>query len=245
MSLIYRSLVNSSDLEKFELRIEETNLLVLFSPNFSSSVANLKDIAYRSLLNCRRQIENYIKEHPSFQKSYAPVKVKKKASLIIQEMAKASSLVNVGPMATVAGTIAEFVGKELLKFSEEVIVENGGDIFLKSNKRRSVAIYAGDSPLSKKIALKVNPESTPIGICSSSGTFGHSFSFGKADSVVAVAKSAALADASATAIGNLIQTRADLSKGIEFAKRVPGLLGAIIIKEDKIAIWGKIKIVDI
>ena len=242
--MTYRRLVNSSDLEKFELIIEETNLLVLFSPNFSNTVENLKDIACRSLLNCRRQIENYIKEYPPFQKSYAPVKIKEKVSLIIQEMARASSLVNVGPMATVAGAVAEFVGKEILKFSEEVIVENGGDIFLKSNKKRKVAIYAGDSSFSEKIALEINPENTPLGICTSSGTFGHSYSFGKADAALVIAKSVVLADASATAIGNLIQTKDDLPQGIEFAKKTPGLLGAVIIKDDKIAIWGKIKIIN-
>lgn len=244
-NLIYRNLVGASDLEKFELIIEETNLLVLFSPNSSITLKRLRDIAYRSLLNCRRQIENYIKEYPSFQKSYAPVTVKKNAPLIIQKMVKASSLVNVGPMAAVAGTVAEFVGKEILKFSEEVIIENGGDIFLKSNKKRKVAIYAGDSSFSEKIALEINPENTPLGICTSSGTFGHSYSFGKADTALAVAKLVVLADASATAIGNLIQTKDDLPQGIKFAKKTPGLLGAVIIKDDKIAIWGKIKIVNI
>lgn len=244
MSLIYRSLVNTSDLEKFELIIEETNLLILFSSDSSIRPENLKNIARRSLLNCRRQTESYIKQNPSFQKSHTPIKVKEKSPLVIQKMANASSLVNVGPMAAVAGAIAEFVGNELLKFSEEVIVENGGDIFLKSNKRRKVAIYAGNSPLSEKIALEINPKNTPVGICSSSGTFGHSFSYGKVDVALAVAKSVALADASATAIGNCIQTKADLGKGIEFAKKILGLLGTVIIKEDKIAIWGKIKIIN-
>ncbi len=241
MSLIYRRLINTSDLERFELIVEETNLFVLFSG--SSSVESLKDVARSSTLNCRKVIKNYIRTNPSFQKSYAPVKVEKEAPLIIRKMAKVSSLVNVGPMATVAGITAEFVARDLLKFSKEVIVENGGDIFLKSNKKRKVAIYAGDSPFSGKIALGINPADTPVGICSSSGRFGHSFSFGKADVALAVAKPAALADASATAIGNLVQTRADLHKGIKFAKKIPGLLGAIIIKEDKIVIWGKIKII--
>ncbi|PIX77640.1 MAG: hypothetical protein COZ37_01640 [bacterium (Candidatus Ratteibacteria) CG_4_10_14_3_um_filter_41_18] len=244
--MIYRNLVNASDLKSFKLIIKESNLFILFAPNSSKIPENLKDIAGHSLLNCRRQIEDYIKNYPSFQESYIPVKVGKGSPLIVREMAEASSLVNVGPMAAVAGAVAEFVGKEILKFSDEVIVENGGDIFLKSNKRRRVAIYAGeDSPFSRKIALEINPETTPVGICCSSGTLGHSYSFGKADGSVAVAVSTALADASATAIGNLIQIKSDLSKGVEFAKKIPGLLGTVIIKEDKIAIWGKIKIVEL
>ena len=242
--MTYRSLINNSDLEKFELLVKETNILILFKQN-SLNDTKLKDIAYNSLLDCRRQVENYLLHHPSFQKSYAPIRVKKNDSSIIEEMIKTSFLVNVGPMAAVAGAIAEFVGKELLKFCKEVIVENGGDIFLKTDKKRRVGVYAGDSPFSEKIALEIAPESTPLGICSSSGTFGHSFSFGKADVALAAAKSSALADASATAVGNLIQTKEDLSRGIRFAKKIPGLSGMLIIKEDKIAIWGKIKIVNI
>jgi len=253
--MTYRSLISTSDLEKFELLVKETNLLILFKQNSLNNMwetspdvdANnkLRTIAYNSLLDCRQQIENYIKSYPSFQKSYAPVRAGKNDSSIIKEMVKASSLVNVGPMAAVAGAIAEFVGKELLKFCKEVIVENGGDIFLKTDKKRRVGVYAGESPFSEKIALEIAPESTPLGICSSSGTFGHSFSFGKADVALAVAKSSALADVSATAIGNLIQTKEDLSRGISFAKKIPGLSGTVIIKEDEIAIWGKIKIVHI
>ena len=242
--MTYRNLINTSDLEKFELLVKETNLLILFK---QSSLANeeLRSIAYNSLLDCREQIETYIKSYPSFQKSYAPVKVKKNDSLVIKEMAKASCVVNIGPMAAVAGAIAEFVGKELLKFCKEVIVENGGDIFLKSNRKRRVGVYAGESPFSEKIALEIAPETTPLGICSSSGMFGHSFSFGKADVALAVAKSVALADVSATAIGNLIQTKKDLPRGISFAEKIPGLSGTIIIKKDEIAIWGKIKLVNL
>jgi len=141
----------------------------------------------------------------------------------------------------VAGAIAEFVGKKLLRFSPEVIVENGGDIFLKSLASKLVGIYIGKPPYSGKIALRIEPEETPIGVCTSSGTVGHSLSFGKADAAIVLSPSTSLADAAATAIGNLVTD--DLEQGIEFARTIEGLNGVAIIKDDKIALWGQIKIV--
>ena len=147
-------------------------------------------------------------------------------------------------MAAVAGTFAEFVGRDLLKFSSEVIVENGGDIFLKTAKSRLVGVYAGeDSPMTGKIALKIEPFDTPLGVCTSSGTVGHSLSFGKSDAVVVLSPSTALADASATAIGNIVQTEADIEKALEYARGVAGLIGVAVIINDKMGAWGKINLI--
>jgi ApbE superfamily uncharacterized protein (UPF0280 family) len=157
-------------------------------------------------------------------------------------MADSAAEAGVGPMAAVAGAIAEFVGNGLLEFSPEIIVENGGDVFLKSLKNRIVSIYAGESPLSEKIGLEIQPEETPLGICTSSGTVGHSLSYGQADAVVAVSKSTPLADAAATAIANLISKPDDIPKGIEFAESIRGLKGTVIIKGDRMGVWGDIKI---
>jgi len=157
-------------------------------------------------------------------------------------MAEAAQKAGVGPMASVAGAMAEFVGNELLAFSPEIIVENGGDIYLKSLKKRIVGIYAGKSPLNGKIGLEINGQDTPLGICTSSGTVGHSLSYGKADAVIVLSKSATLADAAATAVGNLINQPADIASGIEFAKGIKGLEGVLIIKDDKIGLWGEVRI---
>ena len=143
-----------------------------------------------------------------------------------------------GPMAAVAGAISEFVGKGLLNFSSEVIVENGGDIFMQSQSDRIAGIYAGDSPLSQKIGLKIPAEDTPMGICTSSGKIGHSLSFGKADAVVILSKDTALADAAATAVGNIVISAGDIQKGINFAKMIEGVLGVVVIVEDKLGAWG-------
>ena len=145
-------------------------------------------------------------------------------------------------MASVAGAIAEFVGYELLALSPEIIIENGGDIFLKSLRNRMIGIYAGKSPLTGRIGLEISGEETPLGICTSSGTVGHSLSYGKADAVIALSPSAILADAAATAIGNLITQPSDIPKGIELAKGIEGLRGVIIIKDDRMGLWGEVKL---
>ncbi|MFC2059262.1 UPF0280 family protein, partial [Chloroflexota bacterium] len=171
-----------------------------------------------------------------------PLQVEDDAPKLVREMALAADVVGVGPMAAVAGTIAEEVGTRLLDLTDEVIVENGGDIFIKSLHQRLIGIYAGDSPLTGKIAFEIKPEDTPLGICTSSGTVGHSFSFGLADAVTVFSKSTALADAAATAIGNRVRSAEDIPGAIEFAKKVSRLDGVAIVKGESLGLWGKITI---
>jgi ApbE superfamily uncharacterized protein (UPF0280 family) len=172
-----------------------------------------------------------------------PYQAEAEAPAIVKEMARVSQLTGVGPMAAVAGAIAEAVGRDLLAFSPEVIVENGGDIFLKISKKRLVGIYAGQSAFTKKIALEIMPQETPLGICTSSGTVGHSLSLGGADAVIALASSAALADAAATALGNIVKEADDIPEAIDKAQSVEGLRSVVIIVGDKIGVWGKVRIV--
>jgi len=231
----YRHWIKGQDLISFNVVVKETDLYIRAS-------TNLKRKALKLVLKYRNTLERYIERHPSFLTSLEPFSAADDAPDIVKSMSESASKVGVGPMASVAGAIAEFVGNELLTFSPEIIIENGGDIFLKSLKKRLIGIYAGKSPLSDKIGLEINGQDTPLGVCSSSGTVGHSLSYGKADAVIVLSKSATLADAAATAIGNLIVESSDIPKGIEFAKAIEGLLGIIIIKDDKMGLWGKVKI---
>jgi len=231
----YRHWIDSKDLISFNIVVKETDLSICAS-------TNLKRKAYRLVLKYRDKLEGYIEQHPAFLTSLEPLPVDENAPRIITAMAEAATRVGIGPMASVAGAIAEFVGNELLAFSPEIIVENGGDIYLKSSEKRIVGIYAGKSPLTGKIGLEINGEDTPLGICTSSGTVGHSLSYGKADAVIVLSKSATLADAAATAIGNLIKQPGDIPNGIEFAKGIEGLRGLLIIKDDNMGVWGEVKI---
>ena len=232
----YRHWVKSQDLVPFHVVVKETDLHI-------QALTDLKRKALKSVLKYRDMLERYIERHPSFLTSLQPLTVVDDAPRIVQSMSESADKVGVGPMASVAGAIAEFVGYDLLDFSPEIIVENGGDIFIKSAKQRLIGIYAGNSTLTGKIGLEINEGDTPVGICSSSGTVGHSLSYGKADAVIVLSRSATLADAAATAIGNLIINSIDIPAGIDFAKGIDGLLGVVIIKDDNMGLWGGVKII--
>ncbi len=232
---IYRHWVESKDLVSFNVIVKETDLYIRAS-------SNLKRKAHRLVLKYRSQLEKYINQHPTFLTSLEPLPVTEDAPHIVKQMAEAAQKAGVGPMASVAGAIAEFVGNELSAFSPEIIVENGGDIYLKSLRKRIVGIYAGKSPLGGKIGLEINEQDTPLGICTSSGTVGHSLSYGEADAVIVLSKSVTLADAVATAIGNLISQPGNITRGIEFAKGIKGLEGVVIIKDNNMGVWGKVEI---
>jgi len=248
----YRDLIKVEDLVTFEVIIKETDLLIyaapirtdgrLRRPTSNGVNRELREEASNAILKYRNQIENYIRKNPLFQDSLKPLPVDKNAPEIIRTMQEVSLKTGVGPFASVAGAMAEFVGRKILKYSKEVIVENGGDIFLKTSRKRRIGIFAGKSKFSNRLALEILPDKTPLGVCTSSGTVGHSLSFGRADAVVVVSKSCSLADASATAIGNFIKKKEDIPKGIERVKGIKDLKGVVIIKDDKLGIWGDIKL---
>lgn len=231
----YRHWVKDEGLVSFSVVVKETDLYIRAS-------SNLRRKAYKLVLKYRGMLEEYIKRDPAFLTSLEPLAVGEDAPLIVKEMVRATSRVGVGPMAAVAGAIAEFVGNELLDFSPEVIVENGGDIFLKSSRKRMIGIYASKSPLTGRIGLEISGEDAPLGICTSSGTVGPSLSYGKADAVIVLSPSTTLADAAATAIGNLIVQPDDIPNGVEMAKGIEGLKGVVIIQDDKMGLWGEVKI---
>ena len=194
----YRDIFKGANLQFFDICIKETDIKI-------GADKVLKEDAFRIVSRLRNDIETYIKRHGDFKTSLKPIECYNDAPDIIKEMCEAARKTGVGPMASVAGAISQTLGLELLEFCNEVIVENGGDIFIKSNTPRKVGIYAGQSRLSQRVALEIMPHKTPLGICTSSGTVGHSLSFGKADAVVITSKDTFLADAAATAVGNIIK----------------------------------------
>lgn len=234
----YRKLINAKGLLRSAVIEKESDLLVLADKALTTP-------AHETLKKVRKDLEEYIAKNPKFEKSFKPIIVSPFAPKIIRTMAWAAKKADVGPMASVAGAVAESVGKSLLKHSKEVIVENGGDIFLKITKPRRIGVYAGRSPFSEKIAIEISPENTPLGICTSAGTVGHSVSFGAADAVLVTAKSTTLADAAATAIGNVVKDEETIEDGLKIAKKIKGLHGVLIIKNDKMGAWGTLKIVSL
>ena len=232
----YRSWLARDGLVPFRVAIQETDLYILaHSP--------LEQEAREAVIQLRHQLEAYIRANPDFASSLAPLPEDPRAPKIVQEMLTASQQAGVGPMAGVAGAMAEFVGRELLVSSPEVVVENGGDIFIQINTERKIGLFAGESPLNMKVGIRVPPERTPLGICTSSGTVGHSQSFGRADAVCVISPSAALADVAATALGNRVGGKGDIERVLEEGRRISGVEGVVIIVDDALGAWGEYELV--
>jgi len=234
----YRNLVKTNDLVKFEVIVKETDLLLRAERDLSNETRE-------SVLKYRHQLETYIETNPEFQRSLIPLKDDPYAPEIVREMIRTTQLAQVGPMAAVAGAMAEFVSKDLLPISKEVIVENGGDIYLATSRERTIGIFAGNSPLSLKVGVVISPKDSPLGVCTSSGTVGPSLSFGKADAVCILSKSGALADAAATSVGNIVKEKKDIELGLERGKEIEGVSGVLIIVGEKMGVWGNVKLIQL
>jgi len=232
----YRDWVKAKDLYAKHISDKETDLYILTNKPLDESFLKDKIQMYRMA------IENYIAKDRRFLTALKPIAVELNAPSSVKAMAKAGKLANVGPMAAVAGAIAQFLGRDLLKRGyREVVIENGGDIFMQIEKTRVIGIYVGRSKLWKGLGLKIKPKNTPLGICTSSGTIGHSLSFGLADSVVVLSLDASLADAVATATANLVRSKTDLQKAVDFAKSIKGILGVVIIINKHLISWGEVE----
>jgi uncharacterized protein len=232
----YRNSILKNDLNVFNVTIQETDL-------FISADSELSQIALESVHRLRSSLESYIAAHPKFLTSLSPIPYDGFAPEIIRDMMTASAKAGVGPMAAVAGAVAEYVGRDLLQHTRNVIVENGGDIYLKSLNDVRVGLFAGESPLTGRVSIKVRKEEMPLGICTSSGTIGHSLSFGCADACCVKSKSVALADAAATAVGNLVKSKNDIQNALMAGLEIENVLGVIIIVGDQMGVVGDIELV--
>jgi hypothetical protein len=233
----YRDWVSKSGLVSFQAAVRESDLMI-------RARRDLRGKAEARLVEARAQIEAEIARRPEFAASLSPLPMPPSPGPVVRWMIEASRAFGVGPMAAVAGAVARFVGEGLLPDSPEVIVENGGDLFLKMDRPVEMGLYAGEgSPFSRELKLRVDPAGKPLGVCTSSGTVGHSLSFGKADAVVAVAEDAALADAAATAICNRIQSAEDVETALQDEQK-RGLLRALLIVIGKrMGAFGEIEMV--
>jgi ApbE superfamily uncharacterized protein (UPF0280 family) len=194
------------------------------------------DAIYRA----RADLELFIARNPYFQATLEPYACPPEAPAIVRRMCAATAAVGVGPMAAVAGTIAEAAVDAMARAGATyALVDNGGDIALINDEPVLIGIYAGESPI-KGLALEIPPRDRILGICTSSGTVGPSISFGNADAALIISDDVALADAAATALGNRITDEKSLASAFDFLKNVPALTGALGIIGDKLATYGKL-----
>ncbi len=191
------------------------------------------------IIRQRELLEDYILLQPQFKTTLEPIGLLPGAPPIAERMAAAASQTGVGPLAAVAGAIAQFAGEAALSGgADEVIVDNGGDLYVASPKPLRIGLYAGPNSVFNRLAFALSPEQLPLALCSSSSLFGHSRSFGRCQLATILARDAALADAAATLAGNLVSQAADIDQALERLLRIPGLQGALIICENKIGLGG-------
>jgi ApbE superfamily uncharacterized protein (UPF0280 family) len=206
-----------------------------------SAEADFRSKSLEELISQYGLLLSYINRNPVFKSSYEPVVVGEDAPLIVKRMAEACRKAGVGPMASVAGTIAQLIAERLISGGcKDIVVDNGGDIYMSSDHEKLVAVYAGKSPLSGKIAFRVQPNDMPCGVCTSSASVGPSISLGHADAVTVFADSGALADACATAVGNAVGVDGDFSRAFARASGIVGLRGVLIIRQESLGAWGRL-----
>ncbi len=234
----YRGKMRPNDLICYEVQHKETDL-------FCCTKTDLSSFIQERVFLYRHQLEEYIYMKPLFKETLGPLESDPVAPAIVREMIETSALLNVGPMATVAGAVAEFVGKDIMSLSDSFIIENGGDIYLKTDVERVIQLYAKDSPFSEKIGIKLKACDFPYGVCTSSATVGPSLSFGHADAVCIVAPSALFADGLATCLGNIVKKKDDIATAIEKGRKLPGVMGILIVLGEHLGIWGDLDIVKI
>lgn len=191
------------------------------------------------ILNQRQVLAEYIKRHPDFQYSFDPIELRDDAPVVARRMARAARSVGVGPMAAVAGAMAQLAAEAALNAgTSEVIVDNGGDIYLRIVEPALIGIGAGASELSDRLGFSLRANDTPVAICSSSGRMGHSKSLGKCDLATVVAADGALADAAATQAANLVKTAQDVDLALERIVAIEGVHGVVIVKDNRVGLAG-------
>lgn len=232
----YRYQDFGSEMTSFGVVCQETDLMV-------RADRRLENETREKVLALRGQIEGYIQRYPDFAATLTPWHSDDPAPAIVRTMIQAGNAAGVGPMAAVAGAVAGSVGRHLLTYSRQVVVENGGDIFLKTDGPVTAGLFAGNSPLSMKMGIRLERTGEGIGLCTSSGTVGHSLSRGTADAVCVLADGCALADAAATAIGNRVCSGREIKSAISFGRNITGVKGIVVVVGSEIGAWGRVELV--
>jgi ApbE superfamily uncharacterized protein (UPF0280 family) len=197
------------------------------------------DIVTAEIIRQRQILGEYIDLHPDFRDSFEQIELRGDAPGVAQRMARAARLVGVGPMAAVAGAMAQRAAEAALEAgASEVIVDNGGDIYLRVVQPALIGLGTGTDELANRLGFSLGADDTPVAVCSSSGQMGHSTSLGKCNLATVVAKDAALADAAATQAANLVTKVEDVDSALERIAGIEGIDGVVIVKDDRVGLAG-------
>lgn len=232
---IYRRNISVKEKYCYRLKYKYTDL-------FITSDRNISEELEIPVLSFYGEIEKVILSDPAFEKSLVPVRTRSHYPSIIKKMCHVAKIFRVGPMAAVAGAVCEIIAESIAGSCRFLMIENGGDVFIKSSIPVNIGLYNSNKYFSDRLDIKIDAERTPCGICSSSGSMGHSLSLGSSDLVTVMSDSTILADAAATAVANSIKEQADIEKAMSRYKKNKEIKGLIIIKGDRIGIWGEIQL---
>ncbi len=233
---IYRNRVKNR--EEFSYRVVYKNTEFIISSN-----SDIREKIEKPLRDIYRDLESVIEKDPSFLKSLSPITPKDFYPPAIKRMCDLSSEFGVGPMAAVAGTVNDYIASRIPVEAGDLFIENGGDVFIRSRRDVITGVYVKNPFFKDSLAIRVRASSTPCGLCSSSGTFGHSLSMGKCDLAVVLSGSSISADAAATAIANSVEKIEDVERTLNEYRGFDSILGILIIKNDRIGLWGEFELV--
>jgi ApbE superfamily uncharacterized protein (UPF0280 family) len=248
----YRDNINKKEYYSFNVCVLESDLYISLPASLKENIR--KEIEEKSVRLVRKLRENLYKANENIDGFFVSLKpcmynseiidriFQDESKRLINNMLKVSLETETGPMASVAGGISQIIGEMIKSYTDEYIVENGGDIYLSSTKEKTVSVYAGKSDISNKIGIKLKPEKMPLSVCTSSAKIGRSLSMGNADVVTVVAGSAFLADALATQCGNILKKPENIKDAIDYIKNDFDIQGIFIIIEGQIGVWGNIEI---
>jgi ApbE superfamily uncharacterized protein (UPF0280 family) len=198
--------------------------------------------AERAIFERREELVKFIEHDPFFQLTFEPYDEPESAPEIVKRMCRAARIADVGPMAAVAGAIAESAVQDMMDHgADHAIVDNGGDLAMVLREETSIGIYAGQSGF-RGLAYLMPPTKGMYGVCTSSGTVGPSISLGISDAATVFAPDVALADACATRLGNLVKDDRDdtLGAAVKMVAELEGVDGCVAMVGSKMAMRGKV-----
>lgn len=229
----YPRITPPSGLVDFEVELKETRLSISASADLSGPA---EDLVAQALW----QLETFVARQPRFAETWSPYEVPDDAPELVKRMAHAGVLARVGPMAAATGAIVEYVGRGLAELSDEVVVRIRGDVFLAGDAERTLALWAGDSPLTGTMGLRIPGGLMPVAVCTSAAIGAHRASQPCADAATVLSRDGALADAVATALANRVHTAEDIQRAIDACRAVNGVLGLLVVVGDHLGAWGNV-----
>ena len=186
----------------------------------------------------------FVKKNPEWNASYIPIVSGNQHPLILA-MENAAEICGVGPMAAVAGVLADRMQNEIFSQTKAniAVVENGGEIAISSKEDILIHLMVKSTDLQGKLGFMFKGGSNSLGVATSSGQFGHADSLGEADTVTVFAETAGIADAAATRICNYVKgenAEKAINKGIEEAKSISAIKGLLIVRKNMIGRYGNL-----